>query len=119
MSSLLLTRKIIYFTVLYGLLAAGVGTATLFLRKLLKFIPPLLRDNHDLYAWFSIVPIFLCLLCGYYICHAIRTALYDYPTVKRFNLRYIVVIFFVGFSVVLGVQSLVLAISWLKLGFNF
>jgi len=111
-------RKIIYSIVLYSLLAAGVAIATLFLRKLLEFIPPLLQNNHDLYGWFSSVPIFLCLISGYYIYYAIRTVLYDYPNVKSFNLRHILVIFFVGFSIVLGVQSLVFAISWLKLAFG-
>ncbi len=118
MPSLPLARKIICFIVLYGLLAAGVGTATLLLGKLLKFIPPLLQNNHDLYGWFSIAPIFLCLLCVYYIYHVQRTVLYDFPNIKRFNLKYVGMVFFVGFSVVLIAQSLVLAISWLELAFG-
>jgi|KBSSwiStaDraftv2_1062776.scaffolds.fasta_scaffold74738_4 hypothetical protein len=118
MSSVPITRKIIYYLLSYGLLAAGVGAASLLFRGLLQLIPPISLSRHDLFAWFSLVPLVLLFICGFYLYYIIRVGYYTSPNIKRFNWKYFMMDFFVGFSVVLGAQSLVLAISWLKLAFG-
>ena len=110
-------KKTVFFLGSYIVLGLGMFFGSLLSDTMFDLIVPrILPKTPSLLLYgLSLIPIAVVVSCGFYMYYTYRIGIQDFRTAKRFDVTRFILVFVLGFTIVLGIRCLVLALSWIRL----